>query len=239
MTVLFYDVGPAKTAKGNANATSLANLLEKSDAVTLHVDGRKENFGMCNTGFFSRMKKGAFYLNASRGITYVAEDLREMIESGHLAGAAIDVYQSEPSNGQEIFDHPLIGLSQVILTPHIGGSTEEAQGIIADGTTRRIIKYQDYGWMEQSPMFPGLTFNEPITTGTSRITFLHKNQPGQIMSASSILNRHGINIMEHRTKAHGDFAYANFDVESLSNNLQGEILQELTGLPGALNVRIL
>lgn len=239
MTVLFYDVDETKTARGNANATSLESLLEKSDAITLHVDGRAENRRMCDSQFFSKMKIGAFFLNASRGITYDAKDLKEAIESKHLAGAAIDVYSEEPAGNRVIFDNPLIGLENVILTPHIGGSTEEAQKIIADGTARRILKYLDFGWVEQSPLLPRLTFAQSIDAGMNRITFLHKNQPGQIKDASQVLTDHGINIVEQRSKAIGNFGYGYFDVEKLPANLNELILKEINGLPGALNVRIL
>ena len=235
MRVGFYDL-EERPAPGNAHKySSLKTLLGHSDVVTLHVDGRRQNRNIFGAEEVAAMKPGAVFINLSRGFVVVEEALADALRSRHLAGAAIDVHQTEPS-GDEAFASPLQGLPNVLLTPHIGGSTEEAQRAIGDNTTKRVLDYIRAGTMQLSPCFPGRSYTDPMIPGTKRIVYIHRNTPGQISQASDLLARRGINIVGQHLLTNERIGYASFDVELSEPD---GVIEALEKVPGAIRVRIL
>ncbi|MGH3154845.1 MAG: phosphoglycerate dehydrogenase, partial [Streptosporangiaceae bacterium] len=171
MSVYFYDIAD-KLALGNAKRCStLGELLESAEAVTLHVDGRAGNRGFFGAAEFARMRPRSLFLNLSRGFVVDHAALRRNIESGHIAGAAIDVFPDEPKSRDEEFVSELRGLPNVILTPHIGGSTEEAQQDIGEFVAGKLADYMASGATSLSVNLPGITL--PSGGGTYRLVHLH------------------------------------------------------------------
>ena len=235
MKVGYYDL-EERPAHGNAQKFhSLKTLLAKSDVVTLHVDGRGQNRNIFGPAEVAAMKPGAVFINLSRGFVVVEEALAEALRSGHLAGAAIDVHQTEPSAG-EAFASPLQGLPNVLLTPHIGGSTEEAQTAIGEGTSKRVLDYLRRGAVQLSPCFPGRSYTDAMIPGTRRIVYIHNNVPGQISKASEALALRGINIVGQHLLTNERIGYAAFDVELSEPD---GVVDALQRIPGAIRARIL
>jgi D-3-phosphoglycerate dehydrogenase len=235
MMVGFYDL-EERPAHGNAHKFhSLNTLLANSDVVTLHVDGRRQNRNIFGPAEIAAMKPGAVFLNLSRGFVVVEEALAGALRDGHLAGAAIDVHQSEPG-GSEPFASPLQGLPNVLLTPHVGGSTEEAQTAVGESTAKRVLDYLRYGALQLSPSFPGRSYTDAMIPGTRRIIYIHSNVPGQISQASEVLARRGINIVGQHLLTNERIGYASFDVELAEPDGVVEALQQI---PGAIRARIL
>lgn len=235
MRVGFYDL-EERPAHGNAHRyQSLKTLLANSDVVTLHVDGRRQNRNIFGPDEVAAMKKGAAFINLSRGFVVVEEALAEALRSGHLAGAAIDVHQHEPS-GDEPFASPLQGLPNVLLTPHIGGSTEEAQTAIGEGMSKRVVDYLRQGIVQLSPCFPGRSYTDAMIPGARRIVYIHGNVPGQISRATDALARRGINIVGQHLLTNERIGYATFDVELPQPD---GILEDLRQIPGAIRTRLL
>jgi D-3-phosphoglycerate dehydrogenase len=175
MTVYFYDIAD-KLAIGNARRCStLDELLESVETVTLHVDGRSGNHGFFGEAEFAKMRPRSLFLNLSRGFVVDHKALRRHVETGHIAGAAIDVFPTEPKGRGDEFVSELRGLPNVILTPHIGGSTEEAQQDIGEFVSSKLADYAEGGATSMSVNFPGVT--EPVVPGTHRLIHLHKNVP--------------------------------------------------------------
>ncbi len=173
--VVFYDTAE-KLALGNARRMdTLDELLEQADVVTLHVDGRQGNAGLFGAKQFARMRQGSIFLNLSRGFVVDYGALREAIVEGRVAGAAVDVFPHEPKRKGDAFDSELRGLPNVILTPHIGGSTEEAQEAIGQFVSAKLRDYLTTGSTTLSVNVPNLALEQ--TTGITRITHLHRNTP--------------------------------------------------------------
>jgi D-3-phosphoglycerate dehydrogenase / 2-oxoglutarate reductase len=235
MRVGFYDL-EERPAHGNTHKfETLHALLGHSDVVSLHMDGRRQNRNIFGPVEVAAMKPGAVFVNLSRGFVVVEDALAEALRSGHLAGAAIDVHQTEPA-GDESFSSPLQGLPNVLLTPHIGGSTQEAQQAIGESTTRRVLEYIASGRLQLSPSFPGRSYTDPMIPGTRRIVYIHSNTPGQISRASDELARRGINIVGQHLLTNERIGYASFDVELTEPDGVVEALQKI---PGAIRTRIL
>ncbi|MBL0887451.1 phosphoglycerate dehydrogenase [Myceligenerans indicum] len=214
MSVVFYDL-TEKLALGNARrAESLEELLAVSDIVTLHVDGRSGNAGMFGADHFAAMKPGAIFLNLSRGFVVDVEALRAGIISGHLAGAAIDVFPSEPKKSGDHFDSVLRGLPNVILTPHVGGSTEEAQEAIGQFVSKKLRDYVTTGSTMLSVNVPALQLEH---TGTGRIALLHRNVPGVLAQVNQIFADHGANIEGQMLATHGDLGYVVTDISDVTH----------------------
>ncbi|MGH9522840.1 MAG: phosphoglycerate dehydrogenase, partial [Terriglobales bacterium] len=177
MRVIFHDVTEV-LARGNAKRVSLHDLLATADVVTIHVDGRKQNQDLFGEKQFQQMKDGALFLNLARGSVVDHAALASALKSGKLAGAAMDVYPEEPeSNGA--FETPLKGLTNVILTPHIGGSTEQAQEHIGRFVSSRLIDYAATGNTLMSVNFPQCHLE--VAPGTHRLTHVHRNMPGMLL----------------------------------------------------------
>ncbi|HLW74825.1 MAG TPA: phosphoglycerate dehydrogenase [Gammaproteobacteria bacterium] len=235
MQVCFYDV-TERLALGTAQkCASLDELLQGSDVVTVHVDGRKENRGLIGDREFARMREGAVFLNLSRGHVVNLPSLRAHLESGHLRGAAVDVFPEEPSGNGERFDqHPLHGLPNVLLTPHIGGSTLEAQQDIGRFVSGRIIDYVNTGSTENSVNFPAIRL--PPQTQAHRLIHLHENVPGILARINQALAAHGANILGQYLKTHERIGYVITDIDG---NYSDALLGEIRQIPHTLRFRVL
>lgn len=212
MKVVFFDV-IKKLPLGNARSMrSIEELLEVSDFVSLHVPETLQTKNMISQKEFKAMKKGSCLINASRGTVVVIEDLVEALKSKHLAGCAIDVFPLEPASNKEKFVSPLQGLGNVILTPHIGGSTEEAQYSIGLEVSESFRKFLQVGSTAGAVNFPNidLAFHE----GIKRIQNVHKNEPGVLGEINGIISKHGANIQGQFLSTDEKIGYLVIDVET-------------------------
>ena len=210
MTVFFYDTAD-KLALGNARRCgTLEELLEIADVVTLHVDGRPGNSGLFGEAEFAAMKAGSLFLNLSRGFVVDHGALRRNIESGHLAGAAVDVFPEEPRGRGEEFTSELRGLPNVILTPHVGGSTEEAQQDIGEFVAGKLHDYVSCGTTALSVNLPQVAL--PHTPGTHRLVHLHSNVPGVLAKINQLLAEHGANVESQLLGTRDDLGYVLTDI---------------------------
>jgi len=210
MRVVFYDTAD-KLALGNARrCVSLDELLTVSDIVSLHVDGRPSNSSLFGEKEFSRMRPGALFLNLCRGFVIDHEALRGHLLSGHLAGAAVDVFLHEPRSAGEEFTSVLRGLPNVILTPHIGGSTEEAQADIGAFVGGKLTDFIADGATPVSVNLPQVAL--PPTAGTHRLAHLHRNVPGVMAAVNSVLADHQVNVEAQLLGTRGDLGYALTDI---------------------------
>lgn len=224
LKVLFYDV-QKKLPLGNAQSvSSLKELLEKSDFVTLHVPETPETKDMISAQELAWMKKGSYLLNLSRGTVVVIEDLVDSLKAGHLSGCGIDVFPVEPSSNKERFASPLQGLPNVILTPHIGGSTEEAQYSIGVEVAETFKRYLKIGTTSGAVNFPNVDL--PKKQGTSRILNVHENKPGALGEINSLISRSGANIEAQYLSTDAEIGYLVMDVtaeQSVVTKLATEI----------------
>ncbi|MBO0867484.1 MAG: phosphoglycerate dehydrogenase, partial [Micromonosporaceae bacterium] len=234
MTVHFYDTAD-KLALGNARRCgSLDELLQVADVVTLHVDGRPGNSGLFGARQFARMRPGSLFLNLSRGFVIDQVALREALDSGHLAGAAVDVFPDEPKGRGDEFRSPLRGLPNVILTPHIGGSTEEAQADIGAFVASKLIRYVDEGITALSVNLPPVAL--PQRPGTHRLVHVHENVPGVLAAVNGILAVFHVNIEGQLLGTRGDVGYLLTDIEM---DYPGEVLDRLRGMDQTIRLRVL
>jgi D-3-phosphoglycerate dehydrogenase len=233
MSVSFYDTAD-KLALGNARrCDSLDELLAAVDVVTLHVDGRPGNSGMFGAEQFARMRPGSLFLNLCRGFVVDHQALRGYIESGHLAGAAIDVFPQEPRGRTDEFLSDLRGLPNVILTPHIGGSTEEAQQDIGRYVAGKLRDYHQNGSTAMSVNLPHLSL--PPRPGGRRIAHLHRNVPGVLATINSLLAAHKVNIDSQLLDTRGGYGYVLTDV---GVDYPPAVLDALAGMPETVRVRL-
>ncbi|WP_125775278.1 phosphoglycerate dehydrogenase [Antribacter gilvus] len=213
MRVVFYDTAE-KLALSNAHRMdTLEELLETADVVTLHVDGRSGNAGMFGAKQFARMREGSIFLNLSRGFVVDYAALRESIISGHIAGAAVDVFPHEPKTKGDAFESDLRGLPNVILTPHIGGSTEEAQESIGRFVAGKVRDYTTSGSTELSVNVPNLQL---APSGVGRVALLHRNVPGVLAEVNRILADHGANIEGQLLATRGEIGYVVTDISAVT-----------------------
>lgn len=212
LKVVFFDV-IKKLPLGNAVAkTSLEELLKVSDFVTLHVPETTETKDMIGAKELAMMKKGSHLINASRGTVVVIEALVDALKSKHIAGCAIDVFPEEPASNKEKFVSPLQGISNVILTPHIGGSTEEAQYAIGMEVAESFRRYLKIGSSSGAVNFPNVDL--PVKQGTSRILNVHKNEPGVLGEINGLISRAGANIEGQYLSTDEKIGYLVMDVHS-------------------------
>jgi D-3-phosphoglycerate dehydrogenase / 2-oxoglutarate reductase len=210
MRVVFYDTAD-KLALGNARrCVSLDELLEISDIVSLHVDGRPSNSSLFGEKEFSQMRPGALFLNLCRGFVIDHQALRTHLLSGHLAGAAVDVFLDEPRSAGEEFTSVLRGLPNVILTPHIGGSTEEAQADIGGFVGGKLADFVAEGTTSVSVNLPHVAL--PPAAGTHRLAHLHRNVPGVLAEINSVLAAHQVNVEAQLLGTRGELGYALTDI---------------------------
>ena len=210
LKVVFFDV-VKKLPLGNASVKpSLAELLKVSDFVTLHVPETLETKDLIGAAELAQMKKGSYLINASRGTVVVIEALTEALKSKHIAGCAIDVFPEEPASNKEKFHSPLQGVSNVILTPHIGGSTEEAQYAIGMEVAESFRRYLKIGSSSGAVNFPNVDL--PVKQGTSRILNVHRNEPGVLGEINGIISKAGANIEGQYLSTDNKIGYLVMDV---------------------------
>ena len=234
MNVFYYDV-IERLALGNATKIeSLDELLSTCDVITLHVDGRKENENILDRSKIALMKKGAILLNLSRGHVVEIPALRDAILSGHLAGCAVDVFPEEPKNNSEPLVSELIGLPNTILTPHIGGSTSEAQENIARFVPGKIMEYINTGNTYNSVNFPNIQL--PFLKNAHRLIHIHMNEPGVLAKINQILANFEINIVGQYLKTNEKIGYVITDIDKAYSN---EAIDALKHIPGTIRFRVL
>jgi D-3-phosphoglycerate dehydrogenase / 2-oxoglutarate reductase len=234
MNVIFYD-SAEKLALGNATKMdSLDALLREAHIVTLHVDGRPGNSGFFGREQFDAMRHGALFLNLSRGFIVDVEALKEGLESGRIGGAAIDVFPEEPKKKGDPFISPLQGLPNVILTPHIGGSTEEAQRDIGIFVATRLRDYVQHGSTSLSVNLPNLSLEQP--QGSHRIAHLHENIPGVLAAVNQVFAEHQVNIEAQLLATRGELGYVVTDVAS---GMDDAAQAALSSMPGTVRLRVL
>ncbi len=234
MQVYFYDVED-KLALGNARrCSSLEELLDTVETVTLHVDGRLGNAGIFGAGQFERMRARSLFLNLSRGFVVDYDALAEQVTSGHIAGAAVDVFPVEPLRRGDRFDSPLRGLPNVILTPHVGGSTEEAQEDIGRFVGGKLRDYVQLGTTTLSVNLPTLTPERSVHA--QRIAHLHQNTPGVLAHLNQVLADHDVNIDGQVLATRGHSGYVVTDTASV---LTPEVLAALRDIPETVRLRVI
>ena len=217
MRVLYHDI-EAKLPLGNAHATSsLKKFLAQADVVTLHVPGGKDTANLIDAEAIAAMKPGAILINASRGTVVDIEALHAALQSGHLGGAALDVFPVEPKSRDEALDSPLRGMPNVILTPHIGGSTQESQENIGREVAEKLVSYLRSGASKGSVNFPEVAYQE--RAGTARILHVHRNVPGAMGALSSVVAEHGLNIVAQHLQTRGPIGYVISDIEGDVNEM--------------------
>lgn len=231
--VIYYDIA-TKLPHGNAKQIrDLKELLRRSHIVTLHVPSDPTTRNMIDAEAIRSMRKGAILLNYSRGDVVDLAAVRKALKSGKLAGAAVDVFPEEPEKIGDAFECPLQGMPNVILTPHIGGSTEEAQANIGLDVTGKLIKYLDYGTSEGSHTVPPVSL--PPQAGTHRILHIHRNIPGVLGEINSRLSGHGINIVGQYLNTNPEIGYVILDVET---GISKEAFELLKDIPGTVKARM-
>ena len=234
MRVLFFDTTD-RLALGNARRCgTLDELLQESDVVSLHVDGRSSNSGIFGAEQFAKMRRGSIFLNLSRGFVVSHEALRDCIESGHIAGAAVDVFPVEPKTKGQEFISVLRGLPNVILTPHVGGSTEEAQQDIGHFVAGKLRDYVADGGTSLSVNLPPVTL--PREPGQTRLLHLHLNTPGVLATVNSLLAEHGVNIEGQLLSTRGTLGYV---VTDIADEPTDDVVDDLRALPETVRLRVL
>ncbi|MGW1456649.1 phosphoglycerate dehydrogenase [Salegentibacter agarivorans] len=232
--VYYYDV-EEKLPMGNVTkCNSLKELLETVDIVTLHVDGRRENKDIIGEKEFGYMKDNVIFLNLSRGHVVDIKALKKNIESGKIMGAGIDVYPQEPKTNNEEFVSELRNLPNVILTPHIGGSTLEAQENIGNFVPGKIIEYINTGSTTNSVNFPNLQL--PVLQNAHRLIHIHENRPGILAEINRILAGHDINIEGQYLKTNETIGYVITDIDKKYDK---KVIKDLKGLKGTIRFRVL
>jgi len=225
MKVIFYDV-ETRLPLGNAtDAKSLKEVLALSDIVSLHVPDTPQTKNLINKNNIRQFKKGAILLNYARGEVVELPALAKALKDGSLGGAAIDVFPVEPEKNGDPFSTPLQGLSNVILTPHIGGSTEEAQQNIGDDVSSKLFNYLERGITNGSHTVPAISL--PPIEGAHRILHIHNNVPGVLSAINTELSNHKINILGQYLKTNDDIGYVVLDVDKQLSKHAVELLREV------------
>jgi len=223
--VVFYDI-IKKLPLGNAKSLrSLEDVLEVADFVTLHVPETPKTLNMISKKEMKLMKKGSFLINASRGTVIQIDDLVQALKSGHLSGCAIDVFPEEPASNKEKFKSPLQNIPNVILTPHIGGSTEEAQYAIGLEVADSFRKFLQYGCTLGSVNFPQVDLQK--SSGVKRILNIHKNEPGVLGEINGLVSRAKANISAQSLSTDESIGYLVMDVETRNYKELSEQIQKL------------
>jgi len=234
MQVVFHDI-VTKLPLGNARqAASLHELLSMSDIVTLHVPELPSTQWMIGAAELAAMKPGAILINASRGTVVEIDALADALKSGRLLGAALDVFPVEPRTNKDEFISPLRGLDNVILTPHIGGSTMEAQANIGLEVAEKLVKYSDNGTTTSAVNFPEVAL--PAHPGQKRILHVHHNAPGVLSAINQIFAQHGINIAGQYLRTDEGLGYVVMDIDAGTVDLP---MAQLLDIPGTIRCRVL
>ncbi|MCE2832997.1 MAG: phosphoglycerate dehydrogenase [Chitinophagaceae bacterium] len=234
MKVRFYDV-VTRLPLGNAESTrSLKELVSSSDIITLHVPETSQTKNLINKSIIKHFKKGSILLNYARGEVVDLEALRKALDDGALSGAAIDVFPWEPEKNGDRFETPLQHAPNVILTPHIGGSTEEAQQNIGQDVSQKLLQYLEKGMSTGSHSVPSLSL--PPHEGAHRILHIHRNVPGVLSEINLSLSRNKINILGQYLKTNDEIGYVVLDVDKKLSTAALKLLKEV---PETIKVRLL
>jgi D-3-phosphoglycerate dehydrogenase len=236
MQVIFHDI-ETKLSLGNARAAaSLDDLLERSDVVTLHVPETPATQNMIGAAQIARMRSGALLINASRGTVVDIDALASALQREHLAGAAIDVFPAEPKGNDDPFVSPLVGMDNVILTPHIGGSTLEAQDNIGIEVAAKLVRYSDNGSTLSAVNFPEVSL--PEHPNSRRLLHIHQNVPGVLSRINELFSAGNINIDAQFLQTDPQVGYVVIDVSA--DVAQANALKDrLAAIPGTLRTRVL
>ena len=236
MQVLFHDIED-KLTLGNAQAAdSLDDLLARSDVVTLHVPETPATRNLMGAEQIARMRPGAHLINAARGTVVDVDALAAALKDGRLGGAAVDVFPVEPGSNQDLFTSPLIGIDNAILTPHVGGSTLEAQDNIGLEVAAKLIRYSDNGTTLSAVNFPEVTL--PGHAGSLRLLHIHRNVPGVLSRINEIFAQLGLNIDGQYLRTHPEVGYVVIDVDATAAQAI-ELKSLLNAIPGTLRTRVL
>ncbi|MDR1074900.1 MAG: phosphoglycerate dehydrogenase [Xanthomonadaceae bacterium] len=236
MHVLFYDI-ETKLSLGNAHSVdSLDELLTRADMVTLHVPETPATKLMIGTGQLAKMKPGSHLINASRGTVVDIDALAAALRSGHIAGAAIDVFPVEPTGNKEPFVSPLTEFDNVILTPHIGGSTLEAQENIGIEVAAKLVRYSDNGSTLSAVNFPEVTL--PEHAGSMRLLHIHRNVPGVLSRINELFSQHNVNIDGQFLRTDALMGYVVIDIAADAGKAN-TLKEEMARIPGTLRTRVL
>ena len=234
MKVIFYDV-ETKLPLGNAmDMRTLKEVLSRADVITLHVPETPQTKNLINKNNLKYCKKGAIMINYARGEVMDLAALRKAIENKQIAGAAVDVFPVEPEKNGDVFESPLQGLTNVLLTPHIGGSTEEAQQNIGEDVSNKLLNYLEKGITLGSHTVPALSL--PPQEGAHRILHIHKNVPGVLSDINTQLSKNRINIVGQYLKTNDSIGYVVVDVDKQLSNRAAQLLKEV---PNTIKVRLL
>ncbi|MDB4987118.1 MAG: serA1 [Myxococcaceae bacterium] len=234
LRVVFFDLSSKLPMGNNRVRATLADLLHEADFVTLHVPATRDTFEMIGDKEFAQMKPGSFLLNASRGTVVQIPALAAALKSGRLAGAAIDVYPEEPESNGPGFVSELQGLPNVILTPHIGGSTVEAQAAIGREVASSLIKYVNTGATTGAVNFPRIEM--PQEPGTHRILNVHRNVPGVLRDVNAVVSARNANIHSQMLSTDSEIGYLIMD---LDQDVSGEVRDDIAALSTNIRTRIL
>ena len=236
MRVVYFDRSD-KLRHGNTEpAESLPDLLARSDVVSLHLPDTEETRGMFGAAEIRAMKPGSYLINNARGSLVDIDALAAALREGHLRGAAIDVFPVEPSSNSDAFESPLRGLDNVILTPHVGGSTEEAQERIGEEVARKLVEYSDVGSTLGAVNFPQVQVSK--RTGVTRFIQVQLNLPGELRKLNDVFARRQINIAAQHYQTDGEIGYVVLDAEGDVPDAV-EVLGEIRGLSGTIRARLL
>lgn len=234
MRVIYYDIVD-KLSIGNATKyESMNKLLKDSDALSIHVDGRKQNTDLIGDKEINLMKKGSILINYSRGNIINIKSLKRNLKNNKLLGAAIDVFPKEPLNNNQKFESELIGLKNIVLTPHIGGNTKEAQKNIGAYIPQKIIDYINSGNSSNSINFPELSL--PEQKDSHRFIHIHKNEPGVMLKINQILSSYNINIVGQYLKTNNSIGYVITDINREYNE---EVIKSLKKIKETIRLRVL
>jgi D-3-phosphoglycerate dehydrogenase len=225
MRVQFYDI-ETKLPLGNAQARkSIKEIVSSSDIISLHVPETNQTKNLINKAVLKQFKSGSILVNYARGEVVDLDALAEAIKEKHIAGAAIDVFPIEPEKNGDAFSTPLQGLSNVLLTPHIGGSTEEAQENIGEDVSIKLYQYLERGVSNGSHTIPSLSL--PPVDGAHRILHIHKNVPGVLGAINTLLSKNKINIVGQYLKTNDEIGYVVLDVDSKLSKQAMALLKEV------------
>ena len=234
MKVIFYDI-TSKLSLGNAQSSrTLDDLLKKSDIITLHVPGTPETKNLINSQRLKKLKQGAVLINLSRGDVMDVWAVKEALEKKHLGGLAVDVFPEEPKSNKDLFASPLQGLPNVILTPHIGGSTVEAQEAIGLDVAEKLVAYTESGTSAGSLSVPDLSL--PVVDNAHRILHIHRNVPGVLSSINGVLSKMKVNILGQYLKTNEEIGYVVLDIDKKSST---KVMAEMKKVNNTIRTRSL
>ena len=237
MHVYYYDTVP-KLSHGNARSVdSLEELLKLSDVVSLHVPADPSTKNLINAQTLAQMKPGSLLINYARGDVVDIRALTEALKSGHLAGAAVDVFPEEPSSNDAEFISPLRGLPNVILTPHVGGSTEEAQANIGAEVAQKLRAFWTQGDTQGAVNFPPVSL--PLPERGWRLLHVHRNQPGALEKINHVLSAQNLNVSGQFLQTNQSIGYVILDVEPSGNPDQDQLLNALQAISGTIRARLI